>query len=397
MLTFLFLLLSGLAFGGDTTPPPVSEESIESNIIEDARPVDGKLMVLALWCQPVGTGELATKIGYLDPKFEEETAAFVASIGPRTDVAMIVTMNNPTAKEIADWLASQKKNIEGEKYRQVIISISCAAIGGDTDEERLLTREVTNEEVGGLPFADLALGIHAIAESSVWLLDTNRDLSAATRSPMFGPTADDVAKYGLKDMFAVSSSTSGKYGNAGLLTTAANIIASTNGGPLTLDAFYYSGVKLMAASTLDLGTSLGTPGDWWTGSPERKVLPGGQPIAQIAEVTQSVTKKKFDFRPSYGVIAGGGASLIVSTIFAIQAGGRHATLVDFNEFGGMTQTELDHEVRAYRLNTGLATGLGTLGVLATAGGVTWTVIDKNETTITLVPTGTGVMVAGGWQ
>ncbi len=388
------LFLTTLSFAQDTTATPPAVSHIVTDIRGDTNSLVGtQNMAIVLWCQPAGDGELAKKIGYTSPNFQSESKAMIGSLTPRPDITALVVMNNPTASEVTDWLKHQAESLGGDKYREILVSVACPATGGDTDEERLFTREVMDPNTGGLAFADLAIGINAIANSTVWLLDASRNLSVATGIPTFGPTADDLAKLGVKDSFAISSSASGKYGDAGLLTSAAHVIAQSKGGALSLDTLYYTGIKAQT-TMLDLGTSLGTPGDGWTDNQQRVILPGGSLLIPITEMKMPIKRKSV---PTGCWVAGGGAlTLIAGSVFAIQASTYYDTLDMYNRVGGESQAELDATVDAYRLNTGLAIGFSSLGALATASGITWTVLDKNEKAGTIVPTGTGMMVTGSW-
>jgi hypothetical protein len=328
----LFLLILSSSLAQDTGTTPVAGMHIVENVRGNTNAViGGQNLAIVLWCQPNGDNELAKKITSVSPAFEADSKAFESSLMPRSDITTLVMMNNPTASEVTDWLKVQAGNLDGEAYRQVIVSVACPAVGGDMDEERLLTREVTDPNTGGLTFADLATGVSAIANTTVWILDASRDLSGATGSPTFGPTADDVAKLGIKDAFAISSSASGKYGNAGLLTAASAVIARTNGGTIDLATLYYSGIKPMA-SALELGTSLGTPGDGWTNNQQRIILPGGPIIVSVADVTPPMKRKKV---PTGCWVAGGGVlSLVAGSVFAIEAASHYDTLEQYNVVGG---------------------------------------------------------------
>ena len=398
MISSLLLLSLPSALAGDPTILPPSAAPDESHIVEVRHTSDvlgASTMAIVLSCQPLG-GELGTKMGYSSPTYVAESAKLAAALTPRSDVQTIVVMNNPSAEEVTTWLKDTASVLNGDTYRMVMISVACPATGGDTDDERLLTREVTDPHVGGLAFADLAAGIAPLTNSSIWLLDASRDISAAAGVPTYGPTADDVAKFTLRDTLGISSGPSGRYAGGGLLEAAADAIAMSKGANLSLEAFFYRGIK-MEAPTLEITTSMGLlPNDAWNQNMSRPVFVGGPlitvPVATLPTDGPNVPKKKF---PPGCIMAGAGVlSLIGTGITAGAAGNFYDTLVLYNKEGGESQAELDVAANGYRTNTGLAIGLGVLGSAAVIGGTTWTILDHGHTKVEIVPTGNGVMVGG---
>lgn len=356
--------------------------------------LDTSTAAFVLWCQPIGDHPLAKKLAYIAPTYESDSAKLGAALLGRTDVETLVFMNNPTVTEVTEWLKGFTTELDGNQYREVLVSVACPATGGDTDEELLLTRDTVHGDVDGLVFAEFATAVAPIAKSSVWLLDASRDVTAALDPEMnaFGPTADDVTKYGSRDSLAISSGSPGKYAPGGLIMAAGNAIEGSKGAQLTLEAFYYRGIKSLAP-TLDLYTSMGiAPGDEWNGNMARSVLIGIAPIAQAT--TPTAVHKTQKIPTGYYVAGAGVLAGVASSVFALEASNTYDLLVGYNEHGGESQAELDTAVNDFRLNTELAIGLGGAGILAIAGGVTWAILDHGTTTVEVTPTGTGAMVHG---
>lgn len=393
-------LLTSHAIAADPTTvasppaPPVSHITVtqhDTNALAGAQNI-----AVSISCTPTANGP--TKFQDLPPAltdYRTESVAFLAAMNRRSDVSLLVDMNNATSAEILDWFKTQAE-ITNEPVRMLFIAVSCPAWGGDTDEEEL--------GVNGAPlaFADLLTAAKPLAMSSVTILDASRNVSAALDggSASFGPTADDVVKdHILPDAFAISSSAPGKYGGPGLIGAVAKVIDATNGGQIDLNALYYLGVKAQAPTSLELFTSMGVVSpDTWNGNTGRLVLPGGKLITPpVTALPPAVTPPKRNTPKGCWVAGGGAAVAIAGSIFAVRASDDYDKLKTYNKVGGESQTELDEAVKAYRtdLTIGVA-GLG-LGVLAIAGGTTWTVIEegrKHHTEVTITPTGNGVMVGG---
>lgn len=408
VLSFL-VSTSSAAELGTTAPKLETPENHIVQIRETANPIETSTIGLVLWCQPIGSSELAKKSGYADPSFQAEGEAMVAALTERSDVKTLVVMKNPTAVEANEWLKSTEKDLDGNKYQLMFVAFSCPGVDGDIDAERLLTREVEAVDSGGLAFADLVAGANAIADSSVWIIDASRNLGLDTAT--FGPTADDLGKLGAKDALGISSSQSGVNGNGGLVSAAAAVIKESGGAKLALNDFYFHGIKQRTAD-LELSTSMGRQAnDAWNGNKERPILLGGPLIttplisiplgsatsianapnitdAPISSIGGAPTPRSttFKLRPSHGLIAGGTIALIAGGAFAIEAAGHHGTLSDFNKFGDESNSELQREAKAYRTDLGLAIALGTIGVIGTVGGIACTVM----------PTGNVVTVGTTW-
>ncbi len=305
-------------------------------------------------------------------------------------------MVNATPEETLAWFSALDEQYQ-DPVRLLIISISCPAWGGDTDEEVLLMNG------GTLPFADLLTAVAPIATSSLWLLDTSRDVSAALEDNVlsFGSTADDVVRYGIvPDAFAISSSAPRTFGERGLIGAAAYVLEQTKGEPLSLEAFYTRGIKVTAPQ-LELYASSGTEASRaWT--PGRTVLPGGGLIEEAPTIEPELPmiepKKPFVFTPGHGLVIGGGVGMLAGGAFALQATGDYRMLAEYNE-SGATQEELDQAAQRYRRNTRLAVGIGAVGILAEASGISLIVLEgdrgeRSEARVSLIPTGHGVRIQG---
>lgn len=383
--------------GGTVTQPPAPPVSHIETIRTPSEAVDATTAAIVLWCQPDKTAALGGKMGYMDLGFEAESKAMIAALSARSDIGSLVFMNNPTSSEIATWLTQQQSVLNGDTYREVLVTIACPATGGDTDEERLFTREVTSQDAGGLAFSDLATGIGKISASSVWLIDASRDVTAAMEpgSTSYGPTADDPPRYSTPDALAISTGGSGRYAKGGLIAAAANVIAASKGTSLTLETFYYRGIK-PAVPELDLATSMGiASGDAWNQNGGRMVFVGGPLIApQIAALPPAATPPKRKAPTGCWVAGAGVLGLIGTSIVGVSANADYEWLSEVNAGTRTTNnTELNATVNRYKMETGVAIGLGALSTLALVGGTTWTVLDvegrKHSTTVTLTPTGAG--------
>ncbi len=321
----------------------------------------GSTMAVVLWC-----------------KDSADSAALVAALEPRNDVQTLVTMNNPAAADVETWLKNTRDDLGGETYREIVISIACPATGGDTDEEILSN---------GLAFATLASGIAPLAQSSVWLFDTSRST--------YGITADDATKY-LRDVLAISSGSPGRFAGGGLIMAAASSIAATHGAKMTLEDFYYRGIK-PGAPTLDLFTSMGfVPNDGWSGNMARMVFVGSTPVPVIANIAPPMMPKKNRKIPAGCVLASSGILVMIgSGAVGLSATGTYDQLLALNDVGG-SQADLNAAVSEYETATGVALGLGIAGALATVGGVTLTVLDDGNAKVEIVPAATGISVRGSW-
>ncbi|MFA6018208.1 MAG: hypothetical protein WCT28_00355 [Patescibacteria group bacterium] len=408
LLTLALSLVISFALATEAAPKLETPESHIVQVRETTDPIKTSTIGLVLSCQPGGPSELAKRISYTEPSFQAEGEAMAAALTERSDVKTLVVMKNPTAAEANEWFKSTEKDLDGNRHELMFLAISCPGIDGDIDAERLLTREVETIDSGGLAFADLVAGVNAIADSSVWIIDASRNLGLDTAT--LGPTADDLGKLGAKDALGISSSESGINGNGGLLGATAAVIKESAGKRLTLDGFYYRGIKPRVE--LELSTSMGRQAnDAWNGNKERLILLGSPlmvtppittpivvnvpnvtdaPISSIGGAptpgSKTIKPRAFKFRPSHGLIAGGTIALIGSGVFAVEATGHHGTLSDFNEFGGESNFELQQEVSAYRSDLGIAIGLGTIGIIGIGSGVAWTIM----------PTRNGIAVGTTW-
>lgn len=308
--------------------------------------------------------------------YTSEPKALNDALMPVSAMNVIVAMEDATNPEITAWFSSLADQLDGkDPFRLLVVSISCPATGGDEDLAVL---------GNGLAFSGLAKAVRPIAASSLWFLDTSRE--------GYGVTAYHVAHADLPDAFAVSTGAPGKIAPGGLIGAAAKVIEANGGNALSLDGLYYTGIK-PKVSNLELYTSAGiNAGNMWDGNGNRMVLPAAPLIVPITDVKPpTVARRQI---PKGCWVAGAGVlTMIGGSILAGEAGGHYNALVDYNEYGGVTQEQLTAEINAYKLDTGLAIGIGALGVLMTAGGVTWTVVDHNHRTITATPVG----VSGTFQ
>ncbi len=297
------LLLASFAFsapadpttvipGASPAPAASPVPAVESHITV-VRPGSGDTLpgatniVVTISCQP-GT---PSKFNYLAPElvdYTSENAAFRAAAEKRSDIHLVANIQNATPAETLAWLKTLHEEFD-EPVRQIMVTVSCPAWGGDQDEELLLMND------GTLSFTDLLTAVAPIARSSIWFLDASRNVSGALTENVssFGPTADDVVKYGIvPDAFAVSSSAPGKYGGPGLIGAAAKVLAQSKGGPIDLQTLYHLGVK-PAVPTLELFTSMGVmEPDAWNGNLTRPVLPGGSLIVPVTEVKPPVARPR---------------------------------------------------------------------------------------------------------
>ncbi len=329
---------------------------------------------------------------------DSESGALVDALKARSDVNYVVELINPTAKEIDTAFADL---VGEEPNRLLIVSFQCeTTVGGDTDEEAFYSGGETQKFVSVLKVAK------PVASSSLWLIDASRKPLSPSEFTGFGPTADDVVKVGiLPDALAISTGTSGKYADGGLIKSAAFVINSHQGKLLAFDAFYRDGIKSIAAS-LELSTSMGmTPSDHWDKNWGRTVLPGGPlinllaPIATAALIT-SLPKAPVEPKPSLpaGLYLAGGGVLFMGggAVFGASSIDEYQTLVEYNLNGAESQDQLTQTVANYNRDKILSISLGSIGALATIGGLTWTVLDRDGHTVTIVPTGNGVKMHGSW-
>lgn len=304
--------------------------------------------------------------------YEKETAEFAASLKPLSSITAVVAFNNASAAEITGWFNDIGTQLQGnDPYRLLIVSLSCPATGGDEDLEVL---------GNGLAFADLVKAVRPIAASELWIIDTSRE--------GYGITADDIAHAGLPDAFAISTGGPGKLAPGGLIGAAAMAVKKNGAQALNLDALYFNGIKPMVPS-LELYTSAGiNRDDAWGNNGGRTILPAAPLIVtpMAAVKPPVVTHRNI---PTGCWVAGGGVlTMIGGAVLAGSAGDHYNTLTEYNNVGGESQADLTREINAYKLSTGLAIGVGTLGVLMTAGGVTWTVVDHNHhVSVTASPVG----------
>ena len=398
------LVVSALAadptiIAGTVTVPA---QIVENHIVvvrQTSELPNASTIAIVLWFGPDPASEFGKKLSYTQ-NYESESMRLVAALMPRLDAQTLVVMHNPTSAEIVAWFATERTNLDGDKYREVFISVAGPAVGGDTDEEKLFMRDVSSPNQNGLAFADLVRSVATLAESSVWILDSSRNITGALDQGVtsFGPTADDIAKVdGLREPLAISSSASGRYGSEGLIAATAEVIVQSKGEKLTFNTLYYGGIK-MKVPTLDTSTSVGIlPNDGWDHNLDRSVLIGGASAAttEIAKLPITSAKKPEQNISSGWYLAGGGvAALIGGGITTAGALNDYDTLTKYNLVGGESQTELDVATRSYHTNTALAASLGGAGILALAGGLTWAILDNGDQKVTLVPTGNGAAVSG---
>jgi hypothetical protein len=362
-------------------------------------PVDSTTAAIVLWCSPDVSTTFGQSIAAMNLTFEEESKALVTALFPRKDIGTLIFMSNPTSAEVNAWLAGQKALIDGNRFRETIVSIACPSIGGDTDEEILFTRDVADPSSGeGLAFTDFAMQIGSMSQSSVWLLDASRDVSKALEpgSTSFGPTADDIPRLGVKDAFAISSGSAGRYAGGGLIAAAAKVIDLSKGESLALEWFYYRGIKPLVPE-LDLATSMGMiPNDSWDRNMTRLVLVGGGLIDQPLVVVDDDPKKKPKIPLGCWVAGGGVITAIAGTSLLISASGHYQLLEDFNRFGGVSNAELAEEIGAYRTNLSLGFSIGGIGLAAIAGGTAWTMFDRNDVEVSVAPTNNGILLQGSF-
>ena len=383
----LFLLLPSLATAADLpTSSPAPIEVVRSGTSTPGAATMG----IVLWCEGSGVPTMPR-----DTSHETDGRLMADVLRQRSDVEVLIVMNDPTADEVRVWFAEYAGNMADE-HREVFIAVSCPATGGDSDEEILATRDATSTD-GGLSFADLAMAVKPLARSSVWLLDTSRDWQMQFGTTTYGATADDVIKYGLPDILAISSGPPGTYATGGLIAAAASVIRDTKGEPISLDTFFYLGIKPQLATTeLQILTSMGTyPGDAWNNNRGRSMFIGGPLIVPVADMPPPVTPKKRRIPPGCAVAGSGVLTLIGASVLAGNAAADYQWMDEVNDGSReATDTELNDRVNRYHLNTGFAIGTGVVGLTALAGGVAWTVLDDNDRKIEVIPTGTGVEVHG---
>ncbi len=329
---------------------------------------------------------------------DSESGALVDALKLRSDVNYVVELINPTAKEIDTAFADL---VGEEPNRLLIVSFECGTtVGGDTDEEAFYSGGETQKFVSVLKAAK------PVATSSLWLIDASRKPLSPSEFTGFGPTADDVVKVGiLPDALAISTGVSGKYADGGLIKAATYVISYRQGELLALDAFYRDGIKSITAD-LELSTSMGvTPNDQWDKNWSRMVLPGGpliNPIAPIATMPSIATLPKAPVKPKPSLPAGlylaGSGVLFVSggAVFGANAINEYQTLVEYNMTGAESQDQLTQAAVDYNRDKIFAIGLGSIGALATIGGLTWAVLDRDGHSVTIVPTGNGVKMHGSW-
>ena len=399
-MTSLLLLLSlPSALAADPTTPNPATAPAGSHIPVirpgGAESLSSQTMAVVLWCAPVSEPKWKYVAENPGANYEAESQAMLAALTERSDVDVLVFMDNPSATEITAWFTdfTAKLGNKGGIYRDLTVSVSCLVTDGDMDSGKLHTRDAVGGS-GGLAFADLAVAASRLSAQSLWLLDTSRDQRAVISGETYGETADDITKFDLPNAIAISTGAPGKYADGGLVGAAAQVIRDTKGGALTFGKLYYTGVK-QRVPQLDLYTSLGlVPGDVWTA--ERTVFVGGPlivaPTVTLPTEPLVTSKKKI---PTGCYVAGAGVlALIGSSVSAVDTNSTYNTLVLYNNEGGETQEELDTAVNEYR--TGLITsiGLGALGAAALIGGTTWTIIDLGNAKVEITPTGNGVEVHG---
>lgn len=396
----LLLLLSSLpAFAADPTIvlPGAAPDESHITVVRTggSDSLDHQSVAIVLWCAPTAEPKWRYVAENPNANYEAESQAMLAALTERSDISTLVFMGNPTANEITTWFTdfTVKLGNKGGVYRDLTVSVSCLVTDGDTDSEKLRTRDAVGND-GGLMFADFAAAASRLSAQSLWLLDTSRDQSSVIGGPTYGITANDLT--GVPNAVAISTGAPGKYAGGGLIGAAAQVIRDTKGGELTFGQLYYSGIKPRVPQ-LDLYSSLGlVPGDAWTA--DRKVFVGGPLIVAPKTVTlpkdpiATTSRKKI---PPGCYMAGAGVlGLIGAGVTAGQASTHYDKLVLYNNEGGESQSELDEAVDGYRTNTVLAVGLGVLGSAALIGGTTWAILDHGHTTVEVVPTGNGAEIHG---
>lgn len=353
--------LATVALASEPTPVPAAPP-------EHIRVLRGDLNQLGALSNLSVTISCGSKPGF---DYTSEPKMLNDALVPISNMNVVVNMEDASSTEITAWFGNLASQLDGQDpVRLLVVSVSCSATGGDEDLEVL---------GNGLAFADLIKAVRPIASSSLWLLDSSRE--------GYGITADDVAHAGLPDAFAISTGAPGKIAPGGLIAAAAAVIKANGANALNLDRLYNTGIK-PAVPNLELYTSAGiNPSDAWGGNGGRVIVPAAPLIVSIADVKPpTVTRRpipKGCWMASAGVL-----TMIGGGILAGNANAHYATLDGYNQNGGVTQAELTSEIGAYKLDTGLAVGVGTLGVLMTAGGTVWTVVDHNHrTSLTVSPVG----------
>ena len=362
---FALYLVSFIAFAAEPTPAPVVPPAPPTT--EHIRVLRGQLGDLN------SLSNLSVTISCSKPDFDymSEPRELNDALMPISAMSVVVSMEDATGPEITAWFNDLASNIGGQDpLRLLVISVSCPATGGDEDLEVL---------GNGLAFGDLAKAVRPIASSSFWLLDASRE--------GYGITADDVAHAGLPDAFAISTGAPGKIAPGGLIAAAADVIKANGGNALSLDGLYYHGIKPMVTNELYTSTGI-TTGNMWDGNGNRMVLPAGPLIVPLEDVKPPTVTTRRPI-PSGCWMAGAGVlTMIGGAVLGGDANAHYVTLDGYNQKGGETQAELTAEISAYKLDTGLAIGVGTLGALLTAGGVVWTVVDHNHhVSMTATPVG----------
>lgn len=356
-------LLASLVIAAEPTPVSVTPQP------EHIRVLRGQLGDLNSLSNLSVTISCASKSGF---DYTSETRELNDALMPISAMNVVVSMEDATGPEITGWFNDLASKLDGQDpVRLLKISLSCSATGGDEDLEVL---------GNGMTFADLTKAVRPIASSSLWLLDTSRE--------SYGITADDVAHSGLPDAFAISTGAPGKIAPGGLIGAAAKVIKANGGNALSLDGLYYHGIK-PAVPSLELYTSAGiNRDDQWGNNGTRTVLPAGPLIAPLADVKPPTVATRRPIPKGCWVAGAGVLTMIGGSILAGDASSHYNTLTTYNNVGGESQEELTAEIKAYELDRGLAIGVGTLGALMTAGGVTWTVVDHNHhVSVTATPVG----------
>ncbi len=323
-----------------------------------------------------------------------DSASVVASLTARSDIGSLVAMNNPSKDEMFSALDGIADGLGDLQYGKLLFVYTGLATGGDTNEETLLCRTAE-----GIPFADIASKLKPIATTSIALIDASWNMSsvAPDLGNAYGPTANDWLIAGMPDGFAISAGPEGKYTGIGFMAALAKTLLDSKGGKVSMGSLL---VGLRSnAPLLELGLSTGVnPKDQWTGNTERMILPGGPLlVASSATLPKSTATTRKGKIPNGCYMAGGGVlALIGGSISAVNASTAYSTLVEYDAVGGETQDELDTAANTYRTNVVLGASLGGVGVLALAGGITWTVLDHGKHTVTITPTGNGAVVSGSF-